>query len=94
MDKPTRPELILHSQPEFEFVAEELKMSWKYAVRAYNIAQNSELKDTASMIKKIIIKLSQELEFCESMSEDIKSGEIPYKVYEYEVGDCWKNRAF
>ena len=94
MDKQTRPELILHSRPEFEFVAEELKMSWKYAVRAYNIAQNSQLKDTASMIKNIIIKLSQELEFCESMSEDINLGEIPYKVYEYEVGDYWANRAF
>jgi hypothetical protein len=60
-------EVALH-MPDFEIISDDLKLSWKYAVRALNTAENTGATDTACQIKDIIIGLSTTLEFCESMA--------------------------
>ena len=54
--------------PDFELIRDDLKLSWKFAIRALNAAENTGATDTACQIKDIIIGLSTALELCESMT--------------------------
>jgi hypothetical protein len=59
---------VAPQMPDFEMIRNDLKLSWKSAVRALNAAENTGAADTACQIKDIIIGLSTALEFCESMA--------------------------
>lgn len=59
---------VATQMPDFEMIRNDLKLSWKSAVRALNAAENTGATDTACQIKDIIIGLSTALEFCESMA--------------------------
>lgn len=54
--------------PDLEFVRNDLKQAWKYLVRAYNSAENEGDPEIATEIADMIVKVSQQLEFCESMT--------------------------
>ena len=60
---------VAPQEPEFEMIRDDLKLSWKAAVRALNSAENTGATDTACQIKDIVIGLSTALEFCETMTE-------------------------
>lgn len=58
------------TKPDFTLIQTDLKLAWKFAVRALNAAESTGATDTACNIKDIVIGLSTTLEFCESMAGD------------------------
>ena len=48
---------------------EDLQLAWSHAVRAFNCAQNARLTDTASALGEIVIGLSQQLEYQQTMTD-------------------------
>jgi hypothetical protein len=45
----------------------DLRLSWKHAVRCCNYCENAGLKDSYAAIAEIVVKLSQQLEYTETM---------------------------
>lgn len=56
--------------PAYTAVYTGLKDAWVSAVLAYNGAEAAGLTDTAAAIAEIVVKLSQQLQFCEVMIGD------------------------
>lgn len=48
---------------------DDLRASWRNAVRSYNTCENAGLSDTCTALAEIIVKLSQQLDFAETMQE-------------------------
>lgn len=57
-----------NASPDFELIRNDIKVSWKYAVRAFNASQKTGATDTGYQISRAIVELSAILEFCESMT--------------------------
>lgn len=53
--------LIMHD----EILLDDLRKAWRHAVRAYNFCENQELSDTQKAVGEIVLRLSQQLEFCD-----------------------------
>lgn len=54
-------------------LVKEIDRAWEHAVLAYNTAQNSGLKDTMTPLAEVIVKLSQQKQFAETMFKEPKS---------------------
>jgi hypothetical protein len=52
---------------------DDLRASWRHAVRALNYCENGELRDTHQAMSEIVCKLSQQLEFQESFSTGVNA---------------------
>lgn len=61
------------STPDFGFLRDEVREAWGAAIRAFNSAQNQNALDTAQTLGKVVISLSQDLEFLEAMSPRVVS---------------------
>lgn len=46
----------------------DLQQAWKHAVRAVNYCENADMNDTATAVREIVVKLSQQLEFHQAQS--------------------------
>lgn len=60
--------------PAYDMIRDDLRIAWKYTIRALNAARNSGCDNLATYYK-IVADISAELEFCESMCEAIAEAE-------------------
>jgi hypothetical protein len=49
-------------------LVDDLRLAWRHAVRAFNYCENDGLKDTSAAMMEIITKLSQQLDFAETIT--------------------------
>ena len=66
----------IQPNPNLQLPVNDLKLSWKYAVRALNSAENEGALDTAQALAEIVVKISQQLEFCETFSCTLHPGGV------------------
>jgi hypothetical protein len=48
----------------------DIDLAWKHAIRAYNNCENFGFTDSQSGLKNIVVKLSQEKEYIDSMCDN------------------------
>ncbi len=70
MEPDTQATHPVYDPPAYGMIAEDLKVAWKYAVRAMNAAQNSGCDNLATYYR-IVAEISAELEFCEAMAQTL-----------------------
>ena len=50
---------------------DDLHEAWRHSVRAFNLCENSGQKDSATALAEIVVKLSQQLEFADTMNGEM-----------------------